>query len=394
MRAAGIIAEYNPFHNGHSRHIRETRERTQCDCVIVAMNGSISQRGEMMILDKWARAEMALRSGADLVLELPALWGIRPAEHFAQGGVALLQAIGCKWLSFGCETEDMALLTDIVDFLEEEPPKYTAVLRSLLSEGKSFARARGEAIASILNVKAELIAAPNCTLALEYLRAIRRFGNTMQPIAVLRGVSHHAREIAVETSASAIRRALQKGEIDAVEQAVPAEAFAILRDHIGMMPDESACDIAQLMALRAMDRRELASLPDVTEGLENRIWDACRIAGTRERMLELCKSKRYTVARLSRIAAHALLRTNRDLLLKYPLPTYARLLGARKNALGMLAQIQKDSTLPIVDRARALRNDESFHVDCRATDARALVSRDPTCRNSDTDFTHRLVVVE
>ena len=94
MRAAGIIAEYNPFHNGHERHIRETRKRTGCDCVIVAMNGSVSQRGELMIADKWTRAEMALHGGADIVVELPVLWGARPAENFAAGGVSILHALG------------------------------------------------------------------------------------------------------------------------------------------------------------------------------------------------------------------------------------------------------------------------------------------------------------
>lgn len=394
MRAAGIIAEYNPFHNGHERHIRETRRRTGCDRVIVVMNGSFSQRGEPMLLDKWTRAQMALQGGADFVFELPALWGVRPAENFALGGVDILHVLGCEWLSFGCETEELALLLRLTEILEAEPEEYKRLLRAALAQGKSFARARGEALAALTGAEDGLLSAPNVALGLEYLRALRRLKSAMRPVAVLRGAEHHAQEIAPETSALAIRAAVLRGETACAQIAMPAQAVALLRQNVGAIARPEAMDIALLLALRALPMERLAALPDVAEGLENVLWRACRETGSRQEMLERCKSRRYTFARLSRIAAHGLIGTDQGLLEKYPRPTYARLLGIRKDALPLLGKLEKKSALPIVIRAKALEKDECFALERRATDARALCSAQSAYRAADGDWTHRLVITD
>ncbi len=394
MRAAGIIAEYNPFHNGHERHIRETRLRTGCDCVIVAMNASVSQRGEMMLADKWTRAQMALQGGADFVFELPTLWGVRPAENFAMGGVAILSALGCEWLSFGCESEEIGLLERIAAVIDGEPETYTVALKAALSQGKSFPRARAEAISAALDVDPAILSAPNAALAIEYIRANRKLGEKMQPVAVLRNADHHAQEIAHETSASAIRSAVYCGRMDAAKIAMPAQAFDLLLQNAGSVPSQENIDIAMLSAIRGMNIADLAQLPDVTEGLENVLARACRQAGTRAQLLEMCKTKRYTHARLSRIAAHALLKTDQSLVGKIPLPTYARLLGARRSALPMLKELEKNSALPVVSRPKALEGDACFELERRATDVRALVSRDASLRKMDADFTHKLAITD
>lgn len=413
MRAAGIIAEYNPFHNGHERHIRETRRRTGCDLVIVAMNGSVSQRGEMMLLDKWTRAEMALHGGADIVVELPVLWGARPAENFAYGGVAVLHGLGCEWLSFGCETDDIGLLERIAALLDAETPEYRRYLKAALDEGKSFARARGEALHFLTGMDEELFTAPNAALALEYIRAIRKIGSAMQPVAILRGAPHHAQELAHETSASAIRRAVLSGHAQDAAQAMPAQAFRLLMQNIGAVPDPCASDAVLLAAMRSMPKEEIAQLPDVAEGLENKLWRAAREAGSREELLAAVKSKRYTYARLSRIAAHAMMKTDRSLDIIYPAPRYARLLGVRRSALGALAVLKEreefekekqisvgienadqKSALPVIDRGKTLENDAVFRLERRATDLRALFSRETKYRAADADLTHRLVIVD
>ncbi|MDO4739648.1 MAG: nucleotidyltransferase family protein [Eubacteriales bacterium] len=394
MRAAGIIAEYNPFHNGHERHIRETRRITGCDVLIVAMNGSVSQRGEVMLLDKWTRAEMALRGGADLVVELPVLWGARPAENFAFGGVALLHALGCRWLSFGCETDDLPLLLRLAEVMENEPEEYAAALRRALSEGKSFVRARAEALSLYTGAAEELLQAPNAALGLEYIRAIRRLGSWMQPVLVRRGASHHAQELASETSASAIRAAVYAGRLREAAVAMPAQAFALLEQNAGSVPSPELVDVAALGTLRALTPEQIARLPDVGEGLENALAKACRTAGTRAQLLENVKSKRYTHARLSRIAAHAMLKTDRGLLTKFPAPPYARVLGVRRAVVGELSELQNNSALPLVMRGKALEGDECFALERTATDLRALLSRRPGCRSADADLTHRLLVVD
>ena len=391
MRAAGIIAEYNPFHNGHERHIRETRRRTGCDLIVVAMNGSVSQRGEMMLLDKWTRAEMALRGGADIVVELPVLWGARPAENFAFGGVFLLHNIGCEWLSFGCETDEVDTLERIAKFLEDESEEYATALKEELAKGKSFVRARGEALARCTGADEAVLQGPNAALGIEYIRAIRRIGSAMRPVVVRRGASHHADELMQETSASAIRRAVHEGRLQEAAVAMPEYAHRLLLQNAGCVPEPALTDIALLSALRGMSQEELAALPDVGEGLENLLYKACRTAGTREELLDALKSKRYTHARLSRILAHAMLKTDRSLLEGYPAPRYIRLLGARKHALSAL---QSKSALPLVSRGKALEDDRCFQAERRATDLRALLSKDTKNRAADSDLTHRLVVVE
>ena len=150
MKIAGIIAEYNPFHNGHAHHIAETRRLTGCDYIVVCMDGSYTQRGEAACLDKWTRARTALACGADAVFELPVLWAVTTADNFARGGVAVLGGLGCDCLSFGSEEADLALLNRLAEFREHEPEEISCAVQAKLSEGKSHARARGEALAEYL----------------------------------------------------------------------------------------------------------------------------------------------------------------------------------------------------------------------------------------------------
>ena len=153
MRVAGIIAEYNPFHNGHAWHARETRRRTGCAYVIAVMDGAFTQRGEAAVLSKWTRTRMALLNGVDAVFELPALYAVRPADAFAGGGVALLDALGADALSFGLDAPG-ALLPAIADLRADEPPAFSEALKRRLSEGMPHARAWGETAAAALGVPA------------------------------------------------------------------------------------------------------------------------------------------------------------------------------------------------------------------------------------------------
>ena len=395
MRAAGVIAEYDPFHNGHGRHIAVTREKTGCDLVIACMNGSFSQRGEPMLLDKWTRARMALLGGADVVVELPALWGVRPAEAFAAGGVETLAALGCEWLSFGCETDDLAALRSVADLLDAEPDRYRALLREGLDAGKSFPRARGEALAALTGLDADLLRAPNAALAVEYLRANRRLAQPMTPVAVLRGAPHWAEELAPETSASAIRRAVLADRIGEAAQAMPSASFALLQKAApGALPDADALDRLLLYALRAMDDGALAALPDIGEGLDRLLRRAAEDCAGREELLERLKSRRYTRARLSRILAHALLRTHAALLAGCRAPSSVRMLGFRRDAEPFLGELAARCRLPLVTRPAEIAADPVFAFERRATDARSLLCRDRSLRRAARDLTERLIVVE
>lgn len=394
MRAAGIIAEYNPFHNGHAYQIRKTRACTDCDCIIVAMNPSVSQRGEMMLADKWTRAHMALLSGADFVFELPTLFGVRPAEGFAQGGVSLLHGLGCQWLSFGCETEDIGLLWQIARLSSQETEEFQTILQKNLSCGQSFPKARASAVAQILALPERLLSAPNVVLAVEYLKALLRLGSNMEPVPVLRTVAHTEGTLAEQTSASAIRAHVLAGDVASVRVAMPPQAYALLVDSLGAVPSPDAVDALLLASLRNLDQQALSRLPDVGEGLENVLYRACRQSGTREDLLRQCKSKRYTYARLSRICMHALLNTDSGLVRETVSPPYARLLGCRRAALPFLPQLIQKSTLPIVIQGKMLKGDRCFLLEQQATNLRSLVAKDPAYRMCDRDFRQKFLIAE
>ncbi len=387
MKIAGIIAEYNPFHKGHAWHVQRTRALTGCDFVVACMAGHFTQRGDPTPWSKWARARMALASGVDAVFELPALFAVRTADAFARGGVAILGGLGCDALSFGSETDDVALLSKMAELRRSEPAALSGAIRAKLDKGLSHARARGEALAEALGVDAEAVSLPNAILAAEYLRAIREQGLNMQAVAVRR-VGDYYDDEALDgfASASAIRAAIVRGETAAALAALPetARPFAA--------PDAMhPMDDVLLYALRGLRLEELAALPDVSEGLENRLYAACREASGREALLDALKCKRYTRARLSRLLAHALLGFDKTLIEAHPMPTYARLIGARSGAEALLTELSRRSKLPIVTRATELQGDPAFELECLATDVWALLHDAPELRRAGREYRERFV---
>ncbi len=389
MRIAGIIAEYNPFHNGHAYHIRETRRQSGCDYVVICMAGSFTQRGEPARLDKWSRARAALACGADAVFELPALWAVRPADAFARGAAAILSGLGCDVLSFGSEIADMGLLERLAEMGEHEPPELSAAIQRGLAEGKSHARARGEALAAELDLAPGALNAPNLILAVEYLRALRALGSAMEPLAVVRAGGYHDAALGKFASASAVRAALDRGELEAALACVPEAA----RGALAAAPRMHAPDDLLLHALRSMTGAQLAALPGASEGLDRRLARCARGASTCAELIDMLKCKRYTRARLTRLCAHALLGVTEELLAAHPLPSYARLLGARADARLLLAALSRRASLSIASDPVRLRGDPVFALECRATDLRALCCDEPEERKAMQDFTHKFVTV-
>ena len=385
MKIAGIIAEYNPFHNGHAHHIAETRKKTGCDYVVVCMDGSYTQRGEAACLDKWTRARAALSCGADAVFELPALWAVSTADAFARGGVAVLGSLGCNFLSFGSEDADLELLEKLADLREIEPEEISCSIQTKLSEGKSHARARGEALAEYLGMDPEHLNTPNLTLGVEYIRAIRELKLSMQPAVIPRIGSYHDNTIGSFASASAIREAVRRDEIPA--EAVPE----VMREHLPRIAGMHSPDDLLLHTLRAMTEAEIAALPGVAEGLEKRIARCAREAASREELIDMLKCKRYTRARITRLCAHALLGITQETQRKHPLPEYARIIGMREEARPLLAELKSRSDLPIVSDAAKLADNEIFRLECRATDLRALQCNDPNKRKAGQEFTQKFI---
>ena len=403
MGAVGIIAEYNPFHNGHMLHIARARELAGADAVIVAMSGMFTQRGEPALVDKWTRARMALRNGADLVFELPCLFALREAQGFAYGGVKLLDGLGIvDSLSFGCEPGCAALLQPVMECLREEPAPYKAALRRWLDSGMSWPGARAAAVQEYTGIAVPN--APNFALALEYAAANAALTRPMRLLPVERLSAHNSLELSGICSSSAIREALAHGNCDAAFAAMPESsaellATALAAEDANSPNSPAACASAEPLAtlalylLRTATPERVADLPGVSEGLENLLISAARASASMDELLARCKSKRYTMARLKRLLPQLALGIDRKLQASCPAPGYARLLGARRGALPLLRQIKERGTLPLItDAMRLSPADELWQLEQRATDLWGLCSNSATARRAGWDLRHGFVL--
>lgn len=388
MRIAGIIAEYNPFHNGHKYHMDETRRQTGCDYVIAVMDGNFTQRGEAAALSKWTRAKMALACGADAVFELPALFAVRTADVFARSGVAILGGLGADVISFGSETEDISLISAIARLRANEPEAVSASVNARLESGMPHARAWGEAAAEYLGVQPEALNKPNTILGAEYLRAIGELKLDMQPYIVRRLGEYHDDALGEIASASAIRRGLDAGDGRAA-LAVPECVRGCLEEakHGHLLDD------VLMMKLRSMNETQFAALADVSEGLDMRLMKVCRAAAGREELIESVKTRRYTHARVSRLLAHALLDVTAELAKSCPAPMYARLIGMREGAGPLMKELKRRAKLPVVPNPRQLIGDPVFETECRASDIWALGRDLPEERRAGRELTEKFIVL-
>lgn len=334
MKRVGIIAEYNPFHNGHAGQIAAVRSRG-AQSVAVVMSGSFAQRGSPAVFSKFTRARAALEGGADLVAELPAPWAAAEADRFAEGGVFLLAALGCDAICFGAEcggAEPLAALAQILD-----DPEFDAGLQARhAAGGGSLAALRAQLAEERLPGAAALLAEPNNNLGVAYLRAIRRLSLPLQAIALPReGAAHDAPlpSGGVCASAGALRGRILAGDLAALRPYVPAGALALYEEDAaeGAVLDEQAFSLSLLTALRLGDAAAFARLPGAGgEGLANLLARAAAEATSAAGLYALLKSKRYTHARLRRLALAAYLGLTDDL---PRLPPYLRLLGGTKAGL-------------------------------------------------------------
>ena len=355
MKTAGIIAEYNPFHNGHAYHIEETRKKTEADYIIAVMSGSFVQRGTPAICDKHLRAETALQNGVDLVLELPVSYAVGSAEIFSRGAVEILDRLGIvNALSFGAETDDLEELSAIADFLLQESEEYKSVLQKNLAQGQNFAKARAAAVPKI---HAEIFSSPNAILGIEYLKALKRRHSRIEPFVIQRkgaGYNDHKLFTPVRetgfSSASSIRQELFKtqGRDSApvfLSEAVPAEMQTVLTALCQTHALLSEDDFSELLHYKILTQaeEELCLCPSVSPDLARRIKRHQYRFKTFSTFADLVKCKNFTHSRIRRALCEILLD------LKEPEPIrHVRVLGCRKNALPLLSAIAENGTIPLV----------------------------------------------
>ena len=376
MRVVGVIAEYNPFHLGHAHQLAEARRLANADAVVVVMSSVFTQRGDAALLSPADRAQMALSAGADAVFALPAAWAVRDAEHFALGGVSILAGLGCDALSFGTESTDLSALQAAARLLEAPDEAFSAAVRACMDAGLPYPAALSAAMDAAHPGCGALLEQPNSTLAVCYLRAMLRLNAPMEVVPVQRLGGYHDSALGdALPSATALRGAILRGDWAKVRNAVPEEACCILREAASQsrIHRPEALDSALLYRLRTMSAGDYAALPDLSEGIENRLAAAAETARTREELLLSAKTRRYPYARLSRLATHALLGMTDDALHAEGQPQAAWLLGFRQEKRELFAYFRERGTLPILGKAADFdRSTPWFAQECRAYDVWSL----------------------
>lgn len=364
-KLAGIIAEYDPFHNGHAWQLQQAKA-LGAQRVAVAMSCGLTQRGALPLLPESVRVQAALTCGADLVFALPAPYACSGAECFARAGVQLLAAAGCDALVFGAETPDAALLMEAARVLSGA--EYRTALKARLAAGaRSFAAARQAAVEAVCpgTGLAALLDKPNNNLAVEYCKAILELGASLVPIPLPRQGAGHGQAL-TETggqfaSASALRTLWQNGGADAAAPYVPAEVLPLYREAFaaGRYTDLAAAQRCQLALLRSRcaGTAPFAQVRGISEGLEHRLEAAVRSSTTHAELLDSLTTVRYPRARMRRLAMDAALGYSAD---AFPaLPPYLHLLGAQKDALPLL----KAAALPV---SHSLARLAEQNAPCRA----------------------------
>ena len=348
-KVLGIIAEYNPFHNGHLYHIAKSKQETGAQYVVAVISGNFVQRGNTSIINKWVKAKMALLNGIDLVIELPTIYSISSAENFAEGAIKILNSIGIvDTISFGMEAKDVSTLNNIANVLYNEPKEYVTMLSHELKKGNSFPKARENALMMYLNdIKryANIMAGSNNILGIEYLKALKKTKSTIIPIGVKREkVLYNDKYIVDEfASATAIRKMLITKALNDISKVMPRNSYLQLGEELKAgryVIDISRFEKEIIYMLRKMSIEEIANLPDVSEGLENSIKNAANSCNTLNELINIVKTKRFTQTRIQRVLLYSLLGiTKKKMETSKKITPYVRILGFNNRGKELISEM-------------------------------------------------------
>ena len=385
MNTIGIIAEFNPFHNGHLHLIETCKETLKADRCIVIMSGDFVQRGAPALVDKFTRAKMALNCGADVVIELPVYYALGSAEFFARGAVSILDKLGCiEYLCFGSECGNIDLLTNAARILNEEPDFFKDVLAKELKKGQSFAAAREAALFACLesdkslqsekdkaqeSCDSSVLSAPNNILGVEYIRALQDRNSKIKPYSIKRvGEGYHSKEIDEFSSASAIRSGIfsitAKSSVSdsdminsncidfsAFEHSVPAACISLLKDYEGSFADTDKLSLPLNYKLLSEKNNGFTKYLDVTEDLSNKITSAIENFSTFDQFCTALKTKDLAYSRISRALCHILLNITASNMDEYKADgytSYARILGMKKASSDLVKLMRENASIPVI----------------------------------------------
>ncbi len=376
MKVLGLITEYNPFHNGHKYHIEHAIKQTNSDYVISVMSGNFVQRGEPSLLNKWAKTEMALNNGVDLVIELPVVYAIQSAEYFAFAGVKILDSLNIvDSLCFGSELGDIKPLRRLAQILANEPPILSESIKYFLNKGISYPKARELALTIYISIQdkdsnlltyiSKDLFSPNNILGIEYLKALYKLNSKIKPVTIQRYKSnYHSLDFNDNiASASAIRNIINtEDNINFLKNLMPKNCFDIILREIN---NERApmCidlfDLSILTLLRKLSPLDLTNFPDMEKGLENRICTMANKYSSLKDLVSSIKTKRYTHTRIQRILFNILMGITNECMgtfQKLGGPQYIRILGMNDKGKKLLKVINQRTDLPLIVKPAAYKN--------------------------------------
>jgi len=376
LSSCGVIVEYNPFHNGHEYHLAEAKKLTSSECLVAVMSGNFLQRGEPAIVDKWQRAEVALKHGADLVIELPFAYAVQSADYFAKGAVKLLQSLHVNSLCFGTDvTESMDYDLFGKKYVEKEE-QINQLYQAIKNNGQSYPQQMTEIYRNLLPEIPVDFSSPNHILGMSYAKENARYTNPMSIVSINRqGSGYHESSINAQDFASAtgIRQHALKGEIEAIKHTLPMESMLSLeRGHL-----HSWEDYWPLLKYRLLSQeiRELSQIYQLSEGIEYRLKEYVSKSTTFSDFINQVKTKRYTWTRLQRLATYLLLNVKEQDIHQVWDQSYIRVLGFTEVGRQFLSQKKSTAQLPIITKI-SQKNEQQVSLDIRAGRIYQLIGED------------------
>ena len=383
MATVGIIAEFNPLHSGHEYLINEAKGFGQVVCVI---SGNFVQRGDTAIVSKDIRAKSALKLGVDLVAELPVLWSMSTAQNFALGGVSACASLGCDTIIFGSEEGEFAPLSEIAQILTSG--EFSSLVSEYLKDGISFAFAREKACEK-LGGKKGILDKPNNNLGIEYIVAAKRLGANLEfKTFKRRGAGHDSAEIDTFVSASLLREKLLSGDREFCKNYIREDILNLYET--SRLSDIKSLETAILSLLRTKTAADLKKLPDLSEGIENKLYSAIKTATSLDELYNEIKVKRYPLSRVRRLVLSAFLGLDSTYFMK-PLP-YVRVLGFNKTGEKIIKNAKNTATVPIVTKVSDIKDTKVFKAEARATDLYNLSLESP--QKCGEEYTRKLITTD
>lgn len=335
MSNVGVIAEYNPFHNGHLYHLNKVKEMYPDSNLILILIGNFTQRGDVSVINKWDKTKIALDYGFDLIVELPYLFATSSANYYAKAAIDLLNMLNCNYLVFGSETNDVELFKKLVNITNDNN-EYEAKIKAYLDKGYNYPKACSLALKDVSNC---VIDKPNDVLALEYIRSIVNTNSNIIPISIKRTNDYHENEILSDiSSATCIRKNIKNKE--AIKHTLPKKSLELIKDI-------SLNNYFDILKHEIIINDNLKEILDVDEGIENKLKKEIFSCNSTDELILKIKSKRYSYNKIKRMLLHIICSTKKNYDKKV---NYIRVLGFSNNGKRILKEVKKNISIPVITK--------------------------------------------